>query len=50
MIAKIKLDVSELDDELYDALLEAFSSKAQEMGVEPTRLDDWSIECVARVE
>jgi hypothetical protein len=49
---EIKLDIEDIDDPLYDALLEAFLEKAKEQGLDPEayKYDEWKVSCVAREE
>jgi hypothetical protein len=48
MLNKITLDISnteEVSDELYEAILDAFWTKAESMGIDPANVlfDEWTI-------
>lgn len=49
---EIKLDIEDIDDPLYDALLETFRYKAKMLGLDPEAYgyDEWKVSCVARKE
>jgi len=46
---EIKLDVSTMDDALYDALLAAFRAKAKAQGLDPDAcmFGEWVVSCKA---
>lgn len=50
---EIKLDIEDIDDPLYYALLEAFRNEAAKRGLDPEcnlHFDEWKVSCVARKE
>lgn len=49
---EIRLDIEDIDDPLYDALLETFRYKAESQGLDPKayHYDEWKVSCVARKE
>ena len=49
---EIRLDIEDIDDPLYDALLETFRYKAESQGLDPKayHYDEWKVSCVARRE
>jgi|APGre2960657404_1045060.scaffolds.fasta_scaffold357425_2 hypothetical protein len=46
---EIKLDIEDIDDPLYDALLAAFREKAKAQGLDPDahRYGEWVVSCTA---
>jgi hypothetical protein len=46
---KIQLDIEDIDEPLYDALLAAFREKAKAQGFDPDayRFDEWVVSCKA---
>ena len=46
---EIKLDIEDIDDPLYDALLETFRYKAKMMGLDPDAyiFGEWKVSCKA---
>ena len=55
---KIQLDINEIDDDLYDALMAAFDKEAKKQGLyhdlgngwisRRIIFEDWKVSCIAR--